>query len=189
MRVVTTGLLLLLLIQASAQADSVAFTYIQYGTKGFVVLNNREKVFFQGITVDKYSNVVLFLLGTNMVNGSYTYKNDVRAMNNRVISASAIRKIKIKRQSFASGALVGGAAGFGLGYLGGVLSFDYDYSQTDDENDSDRNARAFIYGVGAALPTALAGGFAGGIFIKKRFRINGDLKKLYVVLDKAPHLF
>lgn len=167
----------------------MAFNYIQYGVKGFVVLNSRERIAFQGITVDKYNNVVLFLPGINMIDGAYTYKNDVRAMDKKVVPSLDIRRIKVRRQSFASGALVGGAVGFGLGYLGGIISYDYDYSQSDDENDSDKNVQGLVYGLGAAIPTALVGGFAGGIFIKKRFRINGDLEKLQTVLHRSAHLF
>ena len=187
MRAVLIVLLLFLLLQTSAQTDSVAVRYIQYKVKGFVALNNRERIYFDGVTVDKYNNVVLFQPGPNITNGSYAYKNDVSVMNKRIVPSSEIRKVKVKRQSFASGALVGGAAGFGLGYLGGLISYDYDFTQTDDENDSDKRVQGLVYGLGAAIPTALVGGFAGGIFIKKKFRINGELEKLQTVLHKVAH--
>ena len=93
MRVSILILFLFHLAQGKAQTDSTAFTYMQYSVKGSVWLAKGGKISFQGITIDKYNKVVLFLPGVNMVNGSYTYKSDVRAMEKKMVVNHPICRI------------------------------------------------------------------------------------------------
>ena len=184
MRLLITILLVLPLLKLTAQTGSFVSSPIQYAVKGFVVLTDKKKIFLEGITFLNKDSVVLFSPGTNIIEGAFTYKGDVRGMLQQNISVSAIQRLKLKRQSFASGAMVGAGGGFMLGYLAGAVSYKDDFYETDEDNDQMRNARALIFGFASALPTGLAGGIVGGLFIKKRFRINGDQERLEKVLNK-----
>lgn len=186
MRLLVTILFMLQLQQLTAQTDSSSIlSPIQYPVKGFVILNNREKIIIEGITILNSDSVILFTPGSNMINGAYTFKGDVRTMAQQRVAAPAIKLVRVKRQSFASGAAVGAVSGFVLGYLAGAVSYRDDLDDTEEENDDSRNARAVIFGFGTAIPTALAGGAVGGIFIKKRFRVHGDKHRLQSILNKV----
>jgi len=173
---------------AQPNIDSLSLQSIQYPVRGYVLLTNNTKIMIEGASFTNNSKVILFSPGNNMVNGAYTFKGDVRAMQKQLVDTSEIMLLKVKRGSFASGAAVGGAVGFGLGYLGGAISYEEDINDTDEEDREGRNLKGFLFGLGTAIPTALVGGFMGGIFIKKRFPINGNgelLKKTLLKMSNA----
>jgi hypothetical protein len=91
-----------------------------------------------------------------------------------IIRVSEIHKIKVKRNAIvngmAGGAVLGGLAGYGLGYI----SYSYNESISDQDNHDNQKGRAAIGALIGAIPTALLGGMVGGVITKRTFRVDGN---------------
>jgi hypothetical protein len=157
---------------------------IQYPVKGYVVLNNNNRLMIRGLSYADSSHVLLYHPGTNQINGGYTFKDDIRTMTTQTVPIINLKLLKAERQSFLKGATTGGLLGFGIGALLGFITYTDADDLTDKENKDKRSTRAFLGGVVAGVPAGVVGGMAGGLFIKKRFAINGQKDKLTKTLDK-----
>jgi len=96
------------------------------------------------------------------------------------ISISNIRSIKVKRSAVANGLGYGAFTGGLLGYAVGYLTYDIDrfpYENTDEAKES--GVKGAIIGL---VPGAVVGAIITGIFTKRHFKINGDIKKLHKML-------
>jgi hypothetical protein len=164
-------------------AQSSADVNMQYPVKGYVIVKN-ERLKIAGFSYADSSHLLLFVPGSNVVNGVYTYKGDIRTMQRRTIAINDLQLFKVKRQSFVKGAGITGLAGFGIGYLAGSVSYNDDFSLTDDENERRKKNRQLVSSIAVSVPAALVGGLAGGIFIKKRFHVDGNSMQLQKAIAK-----
>lgn len=187
MRHFLSVLLMVAAMPVAAQTDSTSPPFIQYPVKGYVVLNNDQRVMIRGLSFAGTDSVLLYQPGTNQLNGAYTFKDDIRTMPTRVVPIADLKLLKANRQSFLNGALTGGVIGFGLGALLGYLTYNDKFDLTDEENKDKRSSRAFLTGLAGSVPTGLVGGMAGGVFIKKRFPIRGQQEKLRTTLNRLYH--
>lgn len=180
-------LLMATAMPAAAQTDSTTPPLIQYPVKGYVVLNNDQRVLIRGLSYAGTDSVLLYQPGTNLLHGAYTFKDDIRTMPTITVPIASLKLLKAKRQSFLNGALTGGVIGFGVGALLGYLTYTDKYDLTDEENKDKRSSRAFLVGLAGSIPTGLVGGMAGGVFIKKHFPIRGQQEKLRKTLNRLYH--
>ena len=188
MRYLLTTLLLTAFMALNAQRpDSAAPRFIQYPVKGYVVLKNGNKINLRGLTYADSNQVVLYTPGSNMLNGGYTYKDDIRTMQPYTVAVADIELLKAQRQSFIKGAGIGALIGFGAGALLGFVTYQDDFYRTGEENDTRRSNRSLVGGIAGAIPTGLIGGFAGGLFVKKRFPIHGRKEQLRKTMDRLYH--
>lgn len=188
MRWLLSTLLTLNCLAAAAQsAPPPSPPLIQYPVKGYVLLSNNEKVVIRGLSYTDSSTVLLYSPGSNVLNGAYTFKDDIRTMQLRPTPVADIKMLRAKRQSFLKGATVGGLIGLGVGLLVGYATYQERFELTDDENKGKRATNALAWGIAGAVPAGIAGGLSGGLFIKKRFYINGRRDALEKTLKRVSH--
>ena len=92
------------------------------------------------------------------------------------INVTEIRKIKIKKNAFLKGLIIGAGIGGITGYEIGEVTYSDD-NYMEDENA--KEARAIAGAVIIGIPCAVIGGIVGSVVIKKTFIINGS-KENYI---------
>jgi len=99
-----------------------------------------------------------------------------------IIAIPEIKVIKIKRHRFflgmVSGAVITGFVGYEVGYN----SYNDNLSASEDENRNNADLKGYKGAVIGAVPGAVIGSIIGSISVKRRFKINGDIKKIRAMM-------
>lgn len=151
--------------------------FIQFPFKGKVRLHNTESIKVTGLSYKNADSVNLFLKNPVLDNSNVAHSMIPIAINN-------INQLSENKHAFSKGAAIGLLLGYGAGYLFGWASYKDKNDYSDEDNSSSARTRGALFGIGSAIPAGLAGALLGGIFIRKRFTINGEQKKLTTALDK-----
>ena len=163
--------------------------FIQYRFKGYILLNNDEKLKINGISFLNPDSVGLYSTRVEQLNtimpkkiDSFRYRGTNMYIQN--ISIANIKMIRNNNHALTKGGTAGIFIGFGLGYLLGYATYEDKFDLTDVENIENRKSRGALFGFGGMVPAGITGAFLGGIILKKRFIINGEKQKLTQALDK-----
>jgi hypothetical protein len=132
------------------------------------------------------SKVTIHLMSREKVKGGIIEVNDSSLLiskgdsNYKSISISEIHSVRIKRNGVVKGlgygVIIGGILGYGIGYI----------TYNDDSYDEDppeQEIRGWAGAIIGAVPGAAVGSIIGGIFTKRNFRINGNMKKLQKMFE------
>ena len=142
--------------------------FIEYPFRGHIILTGNERIKVNGLSYINLDSVKLFPLNATP----------------RPVLISGIKQVQETKHAFTRGALAGAVIGFGLGYLGGYLSYKDKFELSDEDNKSRARTKGLLIGLGSAVPCGVAGALFGGVFIRKTLPINGDKEKLRKALDK-----
>jgi hypothetical protein len=153
---------------AAAQNFGAESTYsFDFFVKASIHLKNDSIV--TGVIIKITDSAVVLSAPSSDSNKSQLYQS---------ILIPAIQQIKLKTgavgYALAAGAVLGGIAGYGLGYI----TYDYDYLISDADNTDERKVRGAIGALITAVPGAIIGGIVGIFGSKKSFRINGRKEKM-----------
>lgn len=99
----------------------------------------------------------------------------------QTIPASKIRLIKVKKNAFWMGAVVGAVLGAVVGYNIGKVPKEQNQFPNDEEEDD--VVKGITYAGIAMVPTALAGSLIGSAFVKRRYRVDGSMVKYKKVIQ------
>jgi outer membrane lipoprotein SlyB len=168
----------LIFFAASAQSDTAISSSLSFvpksQLKATVYLKNNAKT--TGI-ITQITDSTIVLLQSLPKENSITYANSI-------IKIQEIKIIKIKKHAFflgmASGAMATGFLGYGLGrgsYADNPLL-------SDDENNNKAEMEGYKGAVIGAVPGAVMGSIIGSMVVKRKFIINGDIKKVKAMVKR-----